>query len=82
MNFSSSLDKPLYSDKTVFEKTSSYSFDDSAGKFGSKECVFLKKGVLYKPRSTDCNVPMHYLCLWKGNLFSSLHLNERFTSMH
>lgn len=75
MNFSVALETPLYSDKTLFEKDLSYDFDDSAGKFGSKECVFLKKGVLYKPRSTDCKVPMHFLCLWKGTLC----LNDKYS---
>lgn len=66
MNFSRSLPTPLYSDGTTFTRGLSYEFDQEATKFGSKECVYLKKGIGYKPRSTDCGRSMNYFCLWRG----------------
>lgn len=66
MNFSTTLQIPVYSDKTNYHKGVSYDFDGSSDKFGDKECVYLKKSISHKPRSTDCVVPMHFLCLWKG----------------
>ena len=69
MNFSTALQLPLYSDKTIYQKGISYDFDGSSEKFGDRECVYLKKSISHQPRSTDCIVPMHFLCLWKGTQF-------------
>ena len=41
-----------------------YAFDDQSDKFGNKECSYLKKGVAYKPRDSECDVPMHQVCQW------------------
>ena len=66
MNFSKNLDSPLYSDRTVFNRSLHFQFDSDATKFGTKECVYLKKGVSYKPRSAHCNQTMQYICQWRS----------------
>ena len=68
MNFSVHLEKPLYSDGTVFNRSMHFQFDSDATKFGTKECVYLKKGVSYKPRSTHCNQTMQYICQWRSKI--------------
>ena len=55
----------IYSDGTLFNKSTHYAFDDQSDKFGHKECAYLKKGVAYKPRDTTCNVHMDQVCQWK-----------------
>ena len=66
-NFSQALSNPIYSDKTVFDWSNSYDFDENSGKIGHKECLYLKNGVKYQPRSTECTVRMSYMCLWQSN---------------
>ena len=66
MNFSLNLDNPMYSDNTVFNRSIHFEFDSESSKFGAKECVYLKKGVSYKPRSIECDVPMQAICLWRS----------------
>ena len=55
-----------YSDGTAFNKSSDFSFDESHDKFGKKSCAYLKKGVRYKPRDTDCSEPMEQVCQWNS----------------
>ena len=57
-----------YSDGTTYNKSSDYAFDDNAEKFGFKECSYLKGGVKYKPRDTECDVEMAPLCIWNSKL--------------
>ena len=66
MNFSTHLENPLYSDGSIFNRSTHFVFDSEAEKFGGKECVYLKKGVTYKPRSTHCNETMQFICLWRS----------------
>ena len=66
MNFSQNLESPLYSDGKVFNRSVDFQFDSEAEKFGTKECVYLKKGVSYKPRSTNCDESKQYICLWRS----------------
>ena len=55
-----------YSDGATFNKSLDYSFDESRDKFGTKSCAYLKKGVRYKPRDTDCREPMEQVCQWNS----------------
>ena len=56
----------IYSDGTPFDKDTGYAFDGEREKFGSKNCTYLKKGVTYKPRDTDCTVMMDHICQWNS----------------
>ena len=56
----------IYSDGTSFNKDTSYTFDDQKEKFGNKNCTYLKKGVSFKPRDTDCNTLMEHICQWNS----------------
>ena len=71
MNFSSSLPNPVYTDGTSFIKDQSFQFGDDSDKFGDKDCVYLKKGVAFKPRNTDCSTPMNFLCQWNSKCDSN-----------
>lgn len=66
MNFSNSLSNPLYTDGTSFIRDQSFQFGDDSDKFGDMDCVYLKKGVAFKPRNTDCSTPMNFLCQWNS----------------
>lgn len=57
----------VYSDGSVFDKDTHYSFDQNSDRFGLTKCVYLKKGVGYEPREADCNEKRQFLCQWKGN---------------
>ena len=59
-----------YSDGSSFNKSSDYAFDDNAEKFGNKECNFLKSGIKFKPRDTECDVEMSPLCIWNSKIIS------------
>ena len=60
-------DAPVkYSDGTPYNKSEHFAFDDSSEKFGKKECVYLKKGVTYKPRDTTCETEMEQICHWNS----------------
>ena len=74
MNFSQKLDSPLYSDGKIFNRSLHFQFDSEADKFGGKECVYLKKGVSYKPRSTVCNEGKQFICLWRSKSHDSLDI--------
>ena len=76
MNYSKYLPIPIYSDRTIFKDGVSFNFDEDSNKIGSEECVFLKKGVSYKARSTPCNVQMNFFCLWKGTHNFYLNYNN------
>ena len=56
----------VYSDGTAYNKSTMYDFDDSRDKFGDAPCVYLKKGVVYKPRNAECDKPNQFICLWKS----------------
>ena len=55
-----------YSDGTAYNKSTDYAFDDNSEKFGDKECNYMKKGVQFKPRDSECSVNMAPICLWKS----------------
>ena len=74
MNFSINLENPLYSDGTIFNRSTHYQFDSEAEKFGQKDCVYLKTGVSHKPRSTDCDVPMQSVCQWRSSILCTLKI--------
>ena len=65
MNFSATSSK--YSDNSDFQWNINFDFEEEEGKFGEKECVFLKSGVRFQPRSISCNASLDYLCQWIGN---------------
>ena len=54
----------LYSDSSPYVEGTSYNFEGDSVKFAGKECVYLKRGIGFKPRGTDCLDPMNYYCLW------------------
>ena len=55
-----------YSDGSSFNKSVDYAFDESIEKFGSKPCTFMKKGVRYNPRDSQCEELMEPVCRWKS----------------
>ena len=64
-----SEDAPVqYSDGTPFNKSVHFAFDDNSAKFGAKECNYMKKGVQFKPRDTDCGAQMAPICVWNSEL--------------
>ena len=72
-NNQTATDPPVvYSDGTSFDKSVNYAFDDQSNKFGNKECSYLKKGVAYKPRDSECDAPMHQVCQWNRKYQFSL----------
>ena len=73
MNFTTgdSENPIIYSDGTPFSRDTSYTFDDQKEKFGNKNCTYLKKGVTYKPRDTDCDVLMEHICQWNSKFYSN-----------
>ena len=68
LNYTTGItDAPVqYSDGTAYNKTVHFAFDDDSEKFGSKECNYMKKGVQYKPRDTDCSAEMAPICVWNS----------------
>ena len=56
----------MYSDGTPFNKTNDYAFDDQAEKFGNKDCAYLKRGVAFKPRESECGALMEQVCQWNS----------------
>jgi hypothetical protein len=60
-------DVPIrYSDGTQYNKSIHFAFDESAEKFGRKECSYMKKGVMYKPRDSSCLTEMDQICQWNS----------------
>ena len=55
-----------YSDGTPYNKSEHFAFDDSAEKFGNKDCVYLNKGVTYKPRDSSCRTELEQICQWNS----------------
>ena len=41
-------------DGAAYNKSVDFAFDDSKDKFGFKGCAYMKKGVKYKPRDSEC----------------------------
>ena len=60
-----------YSDGSSFNKSVDFSFDDDTDKFGAKECNYMKKGVQYKPRDTDCSAEKAPICIWNSKSIHS-----------
>ena len=66
-----------YSDGTAYNKSTDYAFDDNSEKFGQKECNYMKKGVQFKPRDSECSVNMAPICLWKSKYCFEHHISSR-----
>ena len=61
----------LYADGTSYNQSSSYDFGGENRQFGGMDCVYMKMGIGFKPRESDCSHSMDYFCLWTrtGNLY-------------
>ena len=79
LNYTTGIqDAPVqYSDGTPFNKSVQFAFDDNSEKFGSKECNYMKKGVQFKPRDTDCSSQMAPICVWNSE-FAKMLTSQNF----
>ena len=59
------LTSQLYTDNTDYTDKD-YDFNGESSKFKKGDCVYLKKGIGYAPRSTKCDKKFQFFCLWKG----------------
>ena len=54
----------LFPDGTEYHKDSMFAFDEQSEKFGHKNCSYIKKGVKYMPRDTECDAEKEQVCHW------------------
>ena len=54
----------VYADGSKYDFNTSFDFDGENVKFGGLDCVFLKRGIGYKPREIKCFHKFEFYCIW------------------
>ena len=55
----------LYADGTLYNSNNSYDFGGENINFGGLDCVYLKRGIGFKPREIECSHVLDFYCLWR-----------------
>ena len=58
----------LYADGSIYNFNDSYDFGGENINFGGMDCVYLKKGIGFKPREIECSHVLDFYCVWQCTL--------------